>query len=247
MIAGATVRRLNPVSHGDTKMKKVIAVLPLVAFLAAIACSDVTTPQADQFGASFNQGVSAHCPATGEAWTKIDSGSGSESGAFGSFDWNGATLNYNLNAGWQLEFCLKYSTLTDYETVSGSGSIVTGTGQDISYMSWRVIEMGGVAFQGCSPGFWRNHLNDWVGLNTNDTYALGGEFTGTYLQAITARGGGANAYARAATAAQLNINHGGIEFEAPSLDGYTAAQLDAMNNAGCPLDGSDNTTAGGKK
>jgi hypothetical protein len=227
-------------------MYRVVAVFPLVALAAAVACSDMTAPQSSEIEPLTNTGQDMVCPDGIDGWIKINSSTGSENGDYGSFSWEGNTLAYSLNAGWTLEFCIKYATYRDYEEVSGTGEHETGTGQNISHISWRVIEAGDAGFQGCTPGFWRNHLNDWIGLNPDDTYALSDDFEGSYLDAITARGGGANAYARAATAAQLNIFHPDIDYAVEDLGEYSASQLDEWNNAGCPVDGSDNTTAGGR-
>jgi hypothetical protein len=117
---------------------------------------------------------------------------------------------------------------------------------------------------GCTPGYWRNHADRWIGVASTDgfdatfgvTSGLGASFT--LGAAIWASGGGASALARHATAALLNA-HGGV----PNGDGTTVAfpmtpaqviaavqaaftdgtveatkdMLAALNEAGCPLSG----------
>jgi hypothetical protein len=121
--------------------------------------------------------------------------------------------------------------------------------------------------EGCTPGYWRNHADRWIGAHPNDlfdaTFDVTSGLGGTYRlgQAIWASGGGINALARHATAGLLN-SFGGV----PNGDGttvayaYTTAQvlamvkdaidsgdaaqieatknlLEAANEAGCPLSG----------
>jgi hypothetical protein len=82
------------------------------------------------------------CPDGVDGWTKIDAVSGAGSGGFGSFDYSGNTLNYDINAGWTLEFCIKYATSTDTWAITGAeaGSLTTGTQQAISHVSWRITD-----------------------------------------------------------------------------------------------------------
>jgi hypothetical protein len=117
--------------------------------------------------------------------------------------------------------------------------------------------------QGCTPGYWRNHADRWVGV------APSADFDATFGvdlfdpnitlgTAIWLGGGGNNAFARHATAALLNA-YGGV----PNADGttveyfYTVAKViemvqdavendtieatkdlfEAANEAGCPLSG----------
>lgn len=124
-----------------------------------------------------------------------------------------------------------------------------------------------VGNQGCTPGYWRNHLDRWHGVvpaaDFDQTFGVDLFTPDITLQtAINLGGGGNNALARHATAALLNA-HGGI----PNADGttvnspYTAAQVIAMvqaavadgtiedtkntlaaaNELGCPLSGTPAT------
>jgi hypothetical protein len=116
---------------------------------------------------------------------------------------------------------------------------------------------------GCTPGYWRNHADRWIGVTPDadfdDTFGVDLFNPNITLgQAIWLGGGGANALARHATAALLN-SYGGK----PNSDGttvayaYTTVQViqmvqdavsngtidetknlfEAANEAGCPLNG----------
>jgi hypothetical protein len=117
--------------------------------------------------------------------------------------------------------------------------------------------------EGCTPGYWRNHADRWVGVAPADDFdaTFGVDLFNpniTLGTAIWLGGGGVNAFARHATAALLNAN-GGV----PNADGttvnypYTAAEViqmvqdavadgtieatkdlfEAANELGCPLSG----------
>ncbi len=80
------------------------------------------------------------CPKV-DPWTKIDASAGVGEGEFGSFSYSDTTLNYTLNEGYVLEFCVKSgrNVGTIYEEVSGSGTITIV--QEISHVSWRVVSV----------------------------------------------------------------------------------------------------------
>jgi hypothetical protein len=117
--------------------------------------------------------------------------------------------------------------------------------------------------EGCTPGYWRNHGDRWLGAHPTDDFdtTFGVDLFNPNIslgQAIWLGGGGANALARHATAALLNSyggvpNGNGVTVDYP----YTTAQviqmvqdavangtieatknlLAAANEAGCPLSG----------
>jgi hypothetical protein len=139
-----------------TDMYRNYAWLPAAAFLAflAVACSDTTTsPDLLTPGdASMTVTVEdnpygwspAVCPTTGTgdpAWTKIDAASGGASGAWGSFNYSGTIFDYEVFAGYTLEFCLKYSTSVTVITVEGYEDGSYDTGQNaLSHTAWRILE-----------------------------------------------------------------------------------------------------------
>jgi hypothetical protein len=117
--------------------------------------------------------------------------------------------------------------------------------------------------EGCTPGYWRNHADRWVGV------APGADFDSTFGVdlfsanvtlgwAIWATGGGNNAFARHATAALLNAHAEALGSNGQSVnypynvaeviemvqdavaDGTIEATKDlfaAANELGCPLSG----------
>jgi hypothetical protein len=117
--------------------------------------------------------------------------------------------------------------------------------------------------QGCTPGYWRNHADRWVGAAPGDGFnaTFGVDLFSPDISlgtAIGLNGGGVNALARHATAALLNA-YGGvantdgttvsypfdaakvIELVQDAVAGGTVEAtktlLDASNNLGCPLQG----------
>jgi hypothetical protein len=119
--------------------------------------------------------------------------------------------------------------------------------------------------QGCTPGYWKQtqHFDSWVGTGYTPNQTVGSVFTNsgvptqTLVQALGGGGGstiqGAKSILlRAAVAALLNAGSSGVSYQfttaqiiaatnaaLASNDRATildlAAQLDAANNAGCPL------------
>jgi hypothetical protein len=108
--------------------------------------------------------------------------------------------------------------------------------------------------EGCTPGFWKNHLDAWIG------YSPGADFDATFgvdlfdpnitlEDAVNRRGGGVNALARHAVAALLNAAHPDVDSafttaevidivqDAEASGDFEAAKdmLAAENERGCPL------------
>jgi uncharacterized membrane protein len=91
--------------------------------------------------------------------------------------------------------------------------------------------------EGCTPGFWKNHPEDWEGFSTDQTLAsvfgptgLGGLGSTTLLDALSFKGGSTITAAkrillRHAVAALLNSAHSGVDF------GMTTAEVIAAVNA----------------
>lgn len=119
---------------------------------------------------------------------------------------------------------------------------------------------------GCTPGYWRNHADRWLGAATSDSFnstfsvnSASSTLLDTYTlgQGIQANGGGIHALARHGTAALLN-SYGGVPnssdgttvaypystseviamVQASIADGTFAHEvLAAANELGCPLSG----------
>jgi hypothetical protein len=117
--------------------------------------------------------------------------------------------------------------------------------------------------QGCTPGYWKNHTGSWAGFTTGQSLesvfdvpdALGLDNV-SLLNALSFGGGSgltgaAQMLLRAGVAAVLNAAHPDVEFLslADTIDAVNhalasgsrsemlavAAQLDTLNNLGCPL------------
>jgi len=111
---------------------------------------------------------------------------------------------------------------------------------------------GGGEAEGCTPGYWKNHLDAWEATR----YSPGDDFDTTFEVdlfdpditldgAVRARGGGVNRLARHGTAALLSAAHPGVPY--PLSVGQVIAlvqagqdsdvdMLEANNELGCPLD-----------
>ena len=126
-----------------------------------------------------------------------------------------------------------------------------------------------VTLEGCTLGYWKNHTDRWCGTyRTCDRF--GAVFTSapasltnlTLLQALNLGGGGIYNLARQGVAALLNTCSGEVAYagygDSPlaviaavnlaystggSAPGILGSQLDVLNNSGCPLGGTNATTA----
>lgn len=121
-----------------------------------------------------------------------------------------------------------------------------------------------VGNEGCTPGYWKNHTDNWQETKTTTLFSAlfsdgtSGVLVGVTMQQALAGGGGSGVagaekiLARAAAAAWLNAAHEGLGYPlrrnwfVPSVitaleSGNRqqmlslAAELDALNNLGCPL------------
>jgi hypothetical protein len=129
----------------------------------------------------------------------------------------------------------------------------------------------GIAGQGCTPGYWKNHTDSWPPTGYSPTQKIKTVFTSvltgyppsignaTLWDALAFDGydpnpvaGGGEILLRAGVAALLNASHPSVSFPLTEVDLITqvntalasanrdvlltnAAQLDAQNNTGCPL------------
>ena len=117
-----------------------------------------------------------------------------------------------------------------------------------------------VGNQGCTPGFWKNHTDVWVGYSPNDLVSAVFSNAAPYdvdtlLQALSLKGGpgvdGAEQILlRAAVSALLNSTSVNYPLTTAEIIAMTdnalatgdratilsvASELDALNNLGCPL------------
>jgi hypothetical protein len=111
--------------------------------------------------------------------------------------------------------------------------------------------------EGCTPGFWKNHPEDWAetGLSPNDsveeTFGIEIGNDKTLMQALKTGGGGANALLRHAVAALLNsLTYPDVDYKYEPdeviekvQDAFSGErsfqsvknQLELQNEKGCPL------------
>jgi hypothetical protein len=92
-----------------------------------------------------------------------------------------------------------------------------------------------VGDQGCTPGFWKNHTDQWQVYGPTDL--VPGTNT-TFIDALQARGKGSQVL-RHGAAAWLNYAHDGVwyslkDWEIEGADGDT---LEQANESFCPLGG----------
>jgi SdrD B-like domain len=115
-------------------------------------------------------------------------------------------------------------------------------------------------FEGCTPGFWRNHLTHWAatpyspGDEVNDVFGcdLVADDDVTLGEAID-RPQTYGTLVFHAIAALLNSTHPGVDFELDASEVIEAAcdgdksTLSEANEEGCPLSGGNTTGGGGGK
>lgn len=87
--------------------------------------------------------------------------------------------------------------------------------------------------EGCTPGYWRNHLEDWAaaGIDTGDDFdtTFGVDYFDpdiTMEEAVNLGGGGVRKLARHGSAALLSASHPDVAYP------YSAAEVIAMVQAG---------------
>jgi hypothetical protein len=102
--------------------------------------------------------------------------------------------------------------------------------------------------QGCTPGYWKNHLDSWAAAG----YSPSADFDATFgvnffspnitlIQAVNRGGGGNNRLARHGTAALLSAAHSGVDYPISVAAVIAAVQagnadlLEGYNELGCPI------------
>ncbi len=107
--------------------------------------------------------------------------------------------------------------------------------------------------EGCTPGYWKNHTDSWVGYTTDQNYeavfGVDASFDKTLLGAAQQGGGGEKALGRHAVAALLNAANPGVDYAFTESEVIAMVQqayasgdfegikntLEAENELGCPL------------
>jgi len=103
---------------------------------------------------------------------------------------------------------------------------------------------GGGGDEGCTPGYWKNHVEDWpAAYAPTDIFSdiFGGSYDVDLLTALKAGGGGIKRAGRHGTAALLSAAHAGVDYAYSIAEVIALVQngdidaLEAANEAGCPL------------
>lgn len=140
-----------------------------------------------------------------------------------------------------------------YTTVTGAGDTASGLVQGLEPRIGTLVvftntEVPETGEEGCTPGYWKNHLSAWAGtgFSPDDDFdtTFGVDLFNpdiTLNEAVRAKGGQENRLARHGTAALLSAAHAGVAYP------YTVAEVIALvqagdadaleqaNELGCPL------------
>jgi hypothetical protein len=147
-------------------------------------------------------------------------------------------------------------TVTYTINAAGGCAAITATG---------TVTIQDCGMEGCTLGYWKNHVDRWCLATYTPTTIYGSVFTNapsslaslTFLQALNLGGGGIYNLARQSVAAILNACSSEVAYPAPYGDspqsvinavnaaflaggnapGTLATALDILNNTGCPLNG----------
>lgn len=155
-------------------MKKIMMPAALVAAVGLWGCSDtLTMPMPDTLlssAASSGWQVenpqlpddvtdsSSTCPDGVDGWLKVDSAEGD----WGEFSYDEKTLEYLVEHGYIVQFCIKsgQDEGTSFYEIEGFEEDSITISKDISHTAYRVVfipDENGNNGEWCSPGFWRNN------------------------------------------------------------------------------------------
>ncbi|MFO8007312.1 MAG: SdrD B-like domain-containing protein [Candidatus Brocadiia bacterium] len=117
---------------------------------------------------------------------------------------------------------------SDADPTTGQ-AICTGLEGGETDLTWDAGLVQTATGEGFTPGYWRNHLDDWVGYSPGDSYeaVFGVDLTGrldglTLLEGVRLGGGHHRALIRHSVAALLNAAHPNVDYA------YTEAEVIAM-------------------
>ena len=151
-------------------------------------------------------------------------------------------LDYGETWEWIVPVTVSGDTLF---TAIGHGYCVGNTDWDVTYGI--LDDCGNMAFpnekfelwvyvdgegEGCTPGFWKNHLDAWVGYAPSDNFLaiFGAGPDISLLEAVNLRGGQFNSLVRHATAALLNAAHPDVDY--PYSEGDIIAMVQEAYSSG---------------
>ena len=167
------------------------------------------------------------------------------------FQYLDATTNSVVNLGSQL-VTEDGSWAFPYPEVGGTMTFAVAlrdntTGKMVKAFKWSITCEPSTGSEGCTPGYWKNHLSSWpAGYATTDIFdtVFGTSYFSpsfTLLNALNQGGGALNRLARHGTAALLSAAHPDVDYP------YSVAQviewvqlgvadpLAQANELGCPI------------
>jgi len=185
--------------------------------------------------------------------------------SYGSIGWQGGDTDGDgeLDAGetWSWEVTVTVIANTTY-TAIGYAEPAPSQFQGLPPVTWPddpeekdsvdiTVTNGG---EGCTPGWWKNHLDSWIGYSPGDDFdsTFGVDWFApdiTLEKALNMRGGGIKALTRHAAAALLNAAHPDVDYPMAEADIISAVHdvdstdkkavtalkdtFDENNNLGC--------------
>ena len=168
------------------------------------------------------------------------------------FQYFDATTGWIKNLGSQV-VTADGSWAFPYPTIGGTltfGIVVVDntTGKQIAGYKWSITCTPPTGTQGCTPGYWKNHLASWpaTGYATTDIFdtVFDTDYfnaTFTLLNAVNQGGGAINRLARHGTAALLSAAHPDVDYPYSVaqvinfVQGGFADPLVQANELGCPI------------
>lgn len=168
------------------------------------------------------------------------------------FQYFDATTNTIINLGSQL-VTADGSWSFPYPAVGGTMTFGVAirdntTGKVLKAFKWSITCTPSTGSEGCTPGYWKNHLSRWpaTGYATTDIFdtVFGTSyFNGSYtlLMAINQGGGALDRLARHGTAALLSAAHPDVDYPysvaqvIAFVQGGFADPLAQANELGCPI------------
>lgn len=168
------------------------------------------------------------------------------------FQYLDATTNSTINLGSQ-QVTADGSWSFPYPDVGGTMTFAVAirdnaTGKMLKAYKWTITCAPSTGSDGCTPGYWKNHLSSWAptGFAPSDIFdtVFGTSyFSSTYTldDAINQGGGAVNRLARHGTAALLSAAHPDVDYPYSVaqviewVQGGIADPLAQANELGCPI------------
>lgn len=244
-----------------------VVLSPSIVNVASLSPFDGTLDYGGTSGVSY-PGLAANDAQT-FVFTKADAAFAQFVGA-GNLDFGASALGSSIatgsanlisqfDSGAQARLTVVY-TFEPIEDCNGNGiddsiDVASGKSADVN-ANGIPDECEELGDEGCSHGYWKNHLGSWAATGYSPAQDFDAVFgveafspDRTLLQALQAGGGGINNLGRQGVAALLDASHPDVDFPLTpeeviqlvrdAIDegtvGATATYLDGLVNLGCPL------------